>query len=168
MKRVPSALTRLAGRAVNNRIKSAEDIRALEIPICLKEELRKHYIEDRLHCAEEIDFAEDFVREASDARFDEPFADVGADRYLLYRNWKWRYGVPNFAWEVNHVVHCYYQFGCLFDNGRYIEEEERYCADCARGPSYIRSVSTHIREVAISEVVRSGYLIDEIFDVSNH
>ncbi|XP_070160604.1 uncharacterized protein [Polyergus mexicanus] len=99
MKRAPSALTRLAGRAVNIRIGSIEDIRNLEIPNCLKKELRERYIEDRLYCIEEIGFAEEFVREASETRFDEPFANVAADGYLLYRNWKRRYGIPKFSWE---------------------------------------------------------------------
>ncbi|XP_070167001.1 uncharacterized protein [Polyergus mexicanus] len=110
MNRVPNILTRLAGRVVNIRIRSIEDIQNLEILNCLKKELREYYIEDCLYCTEKIGFAEEFVRQASEARFDEPFANVGADGYLFYCNWKRRYGIPRFLWELNHVVPCFYKY----------------------------------------------------------
>lgn len=168
MKRAPSALSRLAGKVVNIRIRSIEDIQNLEIPNCLKKELSECYIEDCLYCKEKITFAEEFVREASEARFDEPFSNVGADGYLLYRNWKRRYGVPKFSWEVNHVVHCFYTFGCRFENGNYFEEDVRYCVECAHRSSFVRSVSTHMKKSVYSERVPACDLIDEVFDVSNN
>lgn len=168
MKHTPNTLTTLTRRVVNSCINNIGDIRVLEIPNCLKNELREYYIKDCLYCIEKIDFSEKLVREASVAPFDEPFADVGADRYLLYRNWKWRYGIPKFSWEVNHVVHCFYKFGCEFDNGYYHEEEERYCRGCAREPSFARSISTHVKKTVLSQIVRACDLIDEIFKASNH
>ncbi|XP_070151119.1 uncharacterized protein [Polyergus mexicanus] len=67
---------------------------------------------------------------------------------------------------MNHVVHCFYTFGCRFHNGNYFEEDERFCADCARKLSFVRSISTHVKKSVYNEIVAACDLIDEVFDVS--
>lgn len=115
-RRHPATLRRYSARVTNQTINREKDIEKLEIPKILKLYCKKHYLYDK------------FIKEDGDCplsyddfqqSFEQPFLNLTNDEFLTIMNWK--YEVPNFAYDENHIKYIYYKFE--FD-------DRRYCHNC--------------------------------------
>lgn len=147
LKKSPATLIRITERVINRLIKHEEDINTLCIPKVLQIELKKKYLQDKFECEETLPPLEE---EEMSCWFEEPFLNLSNDEWLTIMSWK--YGVPYFAHEKNHIKYVYF----TVDDGI-----DRYCWPCAF--QYLKTIAVYkIEKWSTCEFERAEDLIDTI------
>lgn len=111
-----STLVSLCRKRINCLLRQEKDIKALEVPTCLKKKLTKHYLTDKFWSDDYLPPLEPHEITLS---FGAPFEIASTDEFLTLHNWI--YNVPEFAFEMNHLKCIWYEI----DNNN-----DQLCFDC--------------------------------------
>lgn len=160
----PGTLQRKAGNILNLNLYNYKDIDKLELPHVLKEDLKKHFLSDKIY------HPWIKIKDYNWFNFWRPFINVGVDGRLILQHWK---DVPYFVGERNLVYRYWYR---LFDGRETAENNEwilKYytdglCKDCAYNKFNNNINIRTIQRCMDSEVVWGHDFVDEVLQVENY
>lgn len=109
---------------IANSISRESSVRKLELPNCLKEQVRRRYVYKELLCEEKLP---PLNREEVWFDFREPWVNCGIDIVSTLRRWPESYEQPDFAWEYTLINSLYYDI--LHDDATVIYGVCHWCVN---------------------------------------
>lgn len=157
----PESLFNISKVVINTSIQHRSDINSLLLPLTVKRSLKESYLTDKLWCHEILDPCEVCINYISHKSFDQCFEVCSPDEYLTLMNWRQSYGIPDFCYENNVVIHKWYQ---NLNETQDIKDYEHLCRDCCLNDPCTPVICMNVTY----DLVHACNLLDEIFQVTEN